>query len=108
MVAEGGVEAYRPGFPEVSGVFECSISALDDLVNGRVTTVAAVGIVADAEGTAFENVTTELSIEQFIPAARSYHQALMRLLDGITDPLSAHDVDAGQVELSDGSLWEVL
>jgi isopentenyldiphosphate isomerase len=98
------LEAYRPGYPEVSGVLECRLEDLDDLINERVPEI--MSLTATSDGGPAASRWTTVTLDQFIPNAWSYHKALFSALRQISDP-TADAMTPGRTTLADHSVWEV-
>lgn len=94
------LDTYRPGHPEVSGVFECRLDDLEDLIHERATEIASLTSTGNGA-----SVWTTVTLEQFIPNARSYHKALLGELRRIS---ARHGAVPGRTTLADRSVWEVL
>lgn len=94
------LDTYRPGHPEVSGVFECRLDDLENLIHERVAEIASLTSTGNGAP-----VWTTVTLEQFIPNARGYHKALLAELRRLG---ARNGAVPGRTTLEDRSVWEVL
>jgi tetratricopeptide (TPR) repeat protein/isopentenyldiphosphate isomerase len=100
-----GLQQYRPGYPEVLGVFECDMAGLRSVLDGKTKSLQCFGLVAsDSLGHEFEVATRTINIDDLIPSARHYLSVVLARLDDFMEQIPA---TLGLSEqLPDGSYWK--
>jgi isopentenyldiphosphate isomerase len=104
LIRNPGLEQYRPGFPEVSGVFQCDLEELRQLVDGALTELICDAIIALPDGS-FRSTKRIITPDDLIQSSRKYTAAVLACLSNLLDSGAVPGRPATQ--LPDGSTWRI-
>lgn len=104
LIGIPGLDQYTIGYPEVTGIFQCDIERLRQILDGTLSFLDCTGLEHDPDKGSTRVVERTIRLGDLIPSARHYLTAILTCLSGFLDEgLVGSDL---RTQLPDGSYWK--
>jgi isopentenyldiphosphate isomerase len=104
LIQDSGLERYRPGYPEVSAIYQCQLDKLRSVLDGTLEQFECSGLAADAPDGIFYRTRRKVALGDLIPSSHHYLSAVLTRLNRLLN--EGVVIAEAEARLPDGSYWK--